>query len=335
VSTFLTNLAGDVLAHNEVDWELEESSALILDRVAAEFRELLDEAGVERAWGICVGTLAPIEFPTGQSADPVAMTPGTARALAGVDVRTWFTREFDTPTWTDSVINLATLGAATAPGAPPDMVYVRIGYGLGCGLVSEGRLHRGSTWIAGELNHITMSDDPQRICVCGRVGCLETYSSGRAILGDALRAVSQGTSPYLERIAETKQIELDDISAGVQFGDQACVEIVVRAGEMLGRALATVITLFNPARLTIGGFPISRNGLFQRVIERTIRANTLAASLASLEVAMGDAAQGDLVSGGVELVTSALLAPEYLAEWGPCGSPIEAPEVRLHSRQVG
>ncbi len=335
VSTFLTTLTGDILARAEVEWDLEENSELILGRVAGQLHTLLAADGAERAWGICIGTLAPIEFPTGRSADPVALSAGTSRALADVDVRSWFAREFDTPTWTDSIINLATLGAATAPDAPPDMVYVRIGYGLGCGLISEGRLHRGSTWIAGELNHITMSEDPQRICACGRVGCLETYSSGRAILGDGVRAVSQGDSPFLSRIAETRSIELDDISAGVQFGDQACVEIVVRAGEMLGKALATLITLFNPARLTIGGFPISRNGLLQRVVERTIRANTLAASVAALDLAFGDADQSDLVSGGVELVTNSLLAPEYLAEWGPRGTPTQTPELRLHSRQVG
>ena len=328
----LTNLSGHLDARSDVAWKHEDDPEPAVGRMAAEMRSLLAAHPVDRLWEIGVGTPAPINFTTGRSADPVPVTALNYRMPADFDVRRWFIDEFETPAWTDSVVHLATLGATTAPDAPPDMVYIRIGTGLGCGLVSQSRIHRGATWIAGELNHITMSDDPQRICHCGRIGCLETYSSGWAMVGDARRALAEGRSPYLARIAQVRELELADIDAGVKFGDSACVEVVVRAADMLGRALASLITLFNPARVTIGGFPISRNGLLQRVVERTIRANTLAASVANLEIMLGDPAQGDGITGGAELVTDALLSPEYLADWGPHGSPVKVPE--LLSRQV-
>ncbi|MCV2394391.1 ROK family protein [Actinotalea sp. M2MS4P-6] len=331
----LAGLNGDVLDEVVVDWKVAEGPEASSRRIAQEMRALLAAHEVDHPWGIGIALPAPIEFTTGRSADPVAPSSMNYRWPVDFDIRQWFIEEFRTPTFTDSVIHMVTLGAAAAPDAPDDLVYVRIGTGLGAGLVSGGRIHRGATWVAGELNHVTMSDDPRRICPCGRVGCLETYCSGWAMIADAQRIAASGASPYLAKIAATRELELDDLGAGVDFGDAACVEVVAGAADMLGRALATVITLFNPARVTIGGFPISHNGLLQRVVERAIRTHTLAASIAGLEIVPGDPEQREGIHGAAELVVDALLAPESLATWGPLGSPVGVPELLEGPQQPG
>lgn len=317
----LADLDGALVERADHAWQIEEGPETSLQAMAVEMRRLLAAHQVERPWGIGIGMPAPINFQTGKNVDPVAPGRLVYRWPPDFDVRRWFIEEFSVPVWTDSVINLTALGASTEPSCPPDMIYVRIGTGLGAALLSGGRLHRGASWVAGELNHVTMTDDPQRLCPCGRIGCLETYASGWAMLGDGIRAAKESRSPFLAAIAKTRQLELDDINDGVLNGDSACVEIVIRTAEMLGRALATLITVFNPARVTIGGFPIAHNGLLQSVLRRTIHTHTLAASVAHLELTQGDIHK-DSLAGAVELVTNSLLSPGSLAEWGPLGSPV-------------
>lgn len=318
----LTDLNGNVLGRTDKTWRVDEGAEASVRKVADEMHPLLEQHGVTQPWGIGIGMAAPVDFGTGLSADPVAPSKISYRWPLDFDVRQWFSNEFSAPCWVDSVINLTTLGASRAPGAPADMIYVKIGTGLGLGLVSGGRLHRGATWVAGELNHVSMTDDPERICLCGRIGCLETYSSGWAILTDGQRAADSGKSPYLAAIAATRPLSLDDIGDGVLFGDSGCVEIVVRAADMLGRALSWLITLFNPARVAVGGFAISENGLLRSVLERTIRTRTLAASVADLEITQGVPDQQESLLGAVDLVTETLTSAEWLSEWGPVGSPV-------------
>lgn len=332
-SVALTRLDGVVLARTTQSWDLNQGPDASVARIADVMRELLGEAGLERPWAIGIGLPVPIDAATGRNVDPVAPSAMSYRWPTGFDVRAWFVEQFRTPTWVDSVINFTTLGAVEAPGAPGDLVYVRIGTGLGAGLVSGGRVHRGATSVAGELNHVTMSDDPDRVCLCGRIGCLETYAGGWAMLGDARRAAARGDSPHLARIAGTRELTVADLDEGVRLSDPASVEIVVRAATMLGRALATVVTLFNPARVVLGGSSIARNELLLSVVERTVQTFTLPASFAAVELVPGEPDNQEALRGGAVLVAGRLLSAENLPRWGALGSPLDAP-VLLEGRAL-
>ncbi len=329
----VAGLDGTVIGRTDVAWPVARGPEATCERIAEELDRLLTDAGLGRPWGVAVGLPAPVDFTTGQSVDPVAPSASAGRWPRDFDVRGWFSRRYQAPAWVDAVSNLMALGASVAPGAPQDLLFVRLGTGLGAGIVSGGRLHRGAAWIAGELNHVKVADDADRLCLCGHIGCLDAYASGWTMLRDADAAVAEGRSPYLADAASRGVLTLDALSEGARLGDVACREIVIRSAESLGAVLAGFAMWFNPAEIVIGGFRIAQDELFLLTVNRTLRLNALAATMASLRVRAGDPDQAEAIAGAVEMVTDALVSAAYLAEWGPVGSPTDALALRERPEQ--
>jgi glucokinase-like ROK family protein len=131
---------------------------------------------------------------------------------------------------------------------------LNIGWGLGLGIILDGRLFYGRDGYAGEFGHIETIPDGQ-LCYCGRKGCLETVASGQAIGAAARERVKNGTTSKLT--ARTNgRVEAIDAQMVVELansGDQFCIEILDQAGRYLGEGLASLITLFNPEVIVLGG----------------------------------------------------------------------------------
>lgn len=318
----LTDLDHRVLEDRHVAWELTADPLETCERIAVEMDEVLALHHLgSPAWGIGIGLSTPVNYVTGRSVRPVTAGPPGLDWSAGIDVRGWFTRRMHAPVWVEALPNIAALGAAAAPDAPDDLLFVRMDRGIGSGIVSDGRLHRGADWIAGEITHILVHPDSDRICLCGRVGCLDAFASRWALEAEAHRALDQGRSPFLAR--RPAPVALEDVVAGAEAGDPTCAELVLRAAEAMGRALAGIVTWFNPRRVVIGGNALADSALFQGTVSRTLNAHTLAASVDRLQLQQGTPDRTEDVVGASSMVTEMLLSPEYLAEWAPGGFPID------------
>lgn len=329
----IADLGLRLLAERTVAWPiLTADPTETSERMAAEIEALADAHGRGRVWGVGIGVLGPVDFTTGRNADPVTLTVG-ARWPRAFDVRGWFTKRLQVPVLVESVANLMALGASAQPGSPGDLVAIRMQLGVGSGIVSSGRLHRGADWIAGETNHIHVDDDPQRLCVCGRTGCLDAYAGAWALINEAKRVVAEGRPTSLAALPP-EELTVDAIVAAAESGDQASAEIVLRAADAVGRVLATVVTWFNPRRVVIGGSAIATSALFQGAMRRTLNARSLAASVEHLEVRSGDPQAMEEVYGGLVMVREALLSPSFMVEWGPFGTPTAAPDLRERQAQL-
>jgi predicted NBD/HSP70 family sugar kinase len=322
-----------VTEERNVEWDTGVAPELTCERLAEEIEGLLATHPGADLWGMCLGLLAPVRFDTGRNADPVTGATALTRWPLSFDARAWLIERLRVPVWVESVANLATLGAAAEPGAPADLVFVRMGVGVGSGIVSDGNLHRGADWIAGEMTHVTVQPDSDRVCVCGRLGCLETFATEQSIETDALRVIAEGRS---QRLAKTDPAKLTaaDVVEAADAGDVACVEIVLRAADALGRVLAGVVTWFNPRRVVVGGNRLAGSALFQNALRRTLNTHALGASLEHLELRVGDPHRGEEVRGALAMVRDALLSAEYLVTWGPHGSPVNTPELLTRSLQT-
>ena len=131
---------------------------------------------------------------------------------------------------------------------------LNVGWGLGLGIIVEGRLLYGRDGYAGEFGHIEAVRDG-RLCYCGRRGCLETVASGRAI---AELARERLTSGAVSRLTHTVGGKLDDVSTQLVVeaalsGDQFSIELLDQVGRHLGTGIATLINLFNPEVVVVGG----------------------------------------------------------------------------------
>ena len=135
-----------------------------------------------------------------------------------------------------------------------NIIFINLSWGLGCGLVFNGQLYTGKSGFSGEFGHFSVFDN-EKICDCGKKGCLETEVSGAALYRNLLEAVKEGKQSILsERIEkDASQLTLDDIVDATNKEDFLCIELIEDIGQKLGRYLASLINLLNPELVIIGG----------------------------------------------------------------------------------
>jgi predicted NBD/HSP70 family sugar kinase len=131
-----------------------------------------------------------------------------------------------------------------------DMLYLDCGTGIGLGVITEGRLLRGSRECAAEFGHThVMQDGPA--CKCGSFGCLEALAGGPALAAQARKAIQQGGTSKVTELAGGKPITGMDVMEAARHGDKLCATLVEGVKRVLGLGLANIVNLFNPSLVVI------------------------------------------------------------------------------------
>ena len=135
----------------------------------------------------------------------------------------------------------------------PSLIAIKVGLGIGAGIVIEGEVFNGDGFGAGEIGHTVIVDDGAQ-CRCGRFGCLETVASSRAIVRAATEAARDEPASALgRRLAAAGELHLDDVATALEAGDEAARRVVVAAGRALGRSIAALIGALNIGRVVLLG----------------------------------------------------------------------------------
>ncbi len=167
-----------------------------------------------------------------------------------------------------------------------NVLYVNMGWGLGLGIIIDGRIYYGHDGYSGEFGHIRTYDN-EIMCHCGRKGCIETEVSGRAIFRKLRDRVIYRHEPTLlsKKIWENKTVTTLDLVQAVEQGDKLCIELVSSVGRELGSHVAGLINLFNPDCIIVGG-PISQvpASYFLEPLKQEIRKNSFLLMTRSLPV---------------------------------------------------
>lgn len=135
-----------------------------------------------------------------------------------------------------------------------DIIFVNVSWGVGIGIIIDGKIYTGKSGFSGEFGHMNAYDN-EIICHCGKKGCLETEASGSALHRILLKRIQSGESSILSTRITTEEnpITLDEIIAAVNKEDLLCIEIVEEIGQKLGKQIAGLINIFNPELVIIGG----------------------------------------------------------------------------------
>lgn len=150
-------------------------------------------------------------------------------------------KQWEYPVFIDNDTHFMTLGEQTfgLARAKQNVLYVNLSKGLAIGLISNGQIHKGKSGFSGEFGHITFIDN-DKLCICGKKGCLSTVVSGESI-----------ENIYFEKTR--KYLHFRDILVLSKQGDRVVNEILAEAGEQLGKGLSILIQIFNPELLILGG----------------------------------------------------------------------------------
>ena len=205
-----------VLATRHMACDIKQGPEPVLALALKETRALLDELGIEKPMGAGISVPGPVDFHRGVPVSPPIM-PG----WDGYPVRDALARELGAPAVLDNDVNAMALGEQHAGVARSarDFLFVKIGTGIGCGIVVDGELYRGVDGCAGDIGHIRVEEFGPT-CACGNTGCLEAFAGGAALARDATAAARAGRSPALAALLEEKgELTAADISYAVAQGD--------------------------------------------------------------------------------------------------------------------
>jgi len=135
-----------------------------------------------------------------------------------------------------------------------DVLVILMDWGIGLGVIMDGQLRNGSSGFSGEIGHIPFVEDGA-LCYCGKKGCLETVASGIALAKMAKEGILSGQDSLLNRLSdrEIENIEPQLVINAANQGDQYAISILSDLGEKLGKGIATLIQLFNPELVILGG----------------------------------------------------------------------------------
>ena len=320
IDVAVADLSGAVVGHLEETADIADGPDVILDRVEAMFVDC--RRGVEapgQLWGIGIGVPGPVEFESGRPVAPPIM-PGWDRH----PVRDRFA-SYGVPVWVDNDVNVMALGEARAGVAAgqDNVVFVKVGTGIGAGIIVHGKLLRGADGCAGDVGHMQVNETREVVCRCGNVNCLEALAGGAAIGRDGEAAASAGRSPFLAHVLEQKgALDVRDIGRAASHGDAVSVELLTNSGRLIGQMLAGVVNLLNPSMIVLGGGVVRTGDLILATVREGVYRRSLPLATRDLAVKRSTLDGIGGAVGAAAMVLDELFAPHRLGEWLEHGAPV-------------
>ena len=279
-------------------------------------------------WGIGVGLPGPVEFNTGRPVAPPIM-PG----WDAYPVRERLSDRFGVPVWVDNDVNVMALGERAEGSARgiDDFIFIKIGTGIGAGIVSHGTIQRGVQGSAGDVGHIQVVFDPEIVCRCGNVGCLEAVAGGAALGRSALKAAEQSFSTALaEMLAQRGSLSARDVAEAARHGDPVSVQLLQQAGRHIGQMLAIAVNMMNPSLIVIGGGVAAAGDVLMASIREVVYGRSLPLATRQLQIRQSTLGDRAGVTGVASMVIDELFAPQRVTSWIEEGSPVGRLELAFY-----
>ena len=258
----------------------------VIKLIVATVKDTLEEDGTPprdvRALGI--GLPGPVDPAAG-----LVISPGNLPGFRSVPLNRILTRATGIPSFLHHDAHLAALGEhrrGAARGAS-EMIYVTVSTGIGAGILLRGELYAGAHGIAGEVGHIVLRRDGPP-CTCGQRGDLESIASGTGIARAAGELAPGTPSSALHGLEHP---DAEDVVRAARAGDELATAILENAGTYLGTAMGTLVNLFNPQLIVLGGSVIKAGSFLLGPMRRSMNASSWKAARRGLRIvrpALGD-----------------------------------------------
>lgn len=250
----ISDFSGRLLVRASEPALVKDGPIKILGRVCSLLEKMLNENRLshEIMNGIGIGVPGPVDFLMGTLVSPPIM-PGWDRYPIIQTIQQWF--PFANVV-VDNDVNVMALGEINqgAGKGAANLIFVKIGTGIGSGIICEGEIYRGSSGCAGDIGHISVNKSGP-LCHCGNRGCLEALAAGPAIAERALMAAQACKSPILLSHYEMNGgfLRTEDVGEAAKEGDAQANDIIRESGQFIGDVLASLVNFFNPQMIVIGG----------------------------------------------------------------------------------
>lgn len=246
----LINFKGDMIElKTDIPYRFE-NTLPALEELCKLISNFIKKTGVniERIMNICINISGRVNPESGYS---FSMFNFSERPLAEI-----LTEKIGRPVCIDNDTRAMTYGEYMQGCVigEKNIIFVNISWGLGIGIIIDGKVYTGKSGFSGEFGHINVFDN-EILCHCGKKGCLETETSGSALHRILFERINNGEISILSNRINMKEnpLTLDEIITAVNKEDLLCIEIIEEIGQKLGKQIAGLINIFNPELVIIGG----------------------------------------------------------------------------------
>ncbi len=247
----LADAAGNMVNRKTQPTRSWESPVIGMQRVKDTIKEIMSEVGLDKIKAIVVCAAGPLDPQKG-----ILLTPPSLPAWRNVPVKVGLENEFPIPVRVENDADLAALGEQRfgAGKGCNRLIYITVSTGIGGGVIIDGNILTGTDLSVAEIGHIVV-DPNGPICNCGGKGHVETLSSGTAISRIAGQRINAGESSRLWNFCEgdTSKITGQMVIDAAQKGDALAIDVIESSGKYLGMAIASLMHLFDPEVVIIGG----------------------------------------------------------------------------------
>ena len=264
ITAVLIDLSGNVISKWHQDYNSSKRKTFVLKKVSETIQTLsstLDQKQQKKIQGIgiCIPGLL-------NRADGVVIQAVNMPGFKNISVTAGIKEKFSRTVILEESSRAMAIGELWFGnhGNAEDFICIDAGFGIGMGIMHNGRLYRGANEVSGEIGH-TVVDAKGLKCTCGKKGCLETIASGRA-LGEFARLLN------LEKYG-IKSKDAKAVFQAAVLGDLKAKKALAKAGESIGIAIANVINLFDPGFVILNGGLTEAGALLIEPLKRSVQAH--------------------------------------------------------------
>jgi glucokinase-like ROK family protein len=281
MSIAVADFTARILQEFEIPLEIKNGPKVCLAEANQQLLKLLESQAlsISSISAVGVGVPGPVITEAGMVLAPPIM-PGWDR----YPIRSTLEKMWGCPVTLNNDAELGALGewAYGAGRGEKNIAYIKVGTGIGAGLILNQQIYGGTTGAAGEIGHLTI-DENGPLCNCGNHGCLEAFASGYAIAQQGQLLIQSGKRTLLSDLAAEK-ITAHEVAEAARRGDLHAQEILRRSGTFIGIAIAGLINLFNPSIVIIGGGVAQVGDLLTAPIRQAVRERAMRASEQSMRI---------------------------------------------------
>ena len=269
--------------------------------IAKIIKDVIKSSGVgkENIKAVCLGIAASVNPYQGT----IYLAPNLG--LKNFNIKKLLENEINYPVLLENDVNLAALGIKyyEVDESSKNLLAIFIGTGIGGGLVLNGKLYRGSNYVAGEIGHILVKKDVA-VCGCGKRGCFETIASRTAITNKIIIDVKNGKECTLTKMIDAGGIiKSKSLAKAVKDDDEVVTGHIIDACSVIGGVLASVTNLLNLDTIVIGGGLVEALGYFMvPQIKESLEMHILDEALMGLQITESKLGDDAAIYGGIKLV---------------------------------
>jgi glucokinase len=256
----------------------------IMEILVSRLQDFIREefGGMHQSISIGIGVAGPINMKKG-----ILIAPPNLPDLDGFPIRAFLQKRTSSSIFIENDANAFTLGEGWMGAAKGCKHYcgITLGTGVGGGIVVEGKILRGMEGMGGEVGHMVIESEGPK-CGCGGRGCLEAYASGMAIRRMALEVIEKGKGKGILKFSggDPERMTSESVFKAAKSGDMTARKIFDEMGKYLGLGLVTLINLFNPEKIVIGGKVSKAWNYFIGNVMETVRERSMKGPQETVEI---------------------------------------------------